>query len=319
MAQRTHVSPPKKPTPNLPLLLWLPVLASSQSSPPAIFTGNSQVSRRFATGRRGLNNQPPFSKSENKPIRELAQLTPEEDRDTEEDLRPKTMEENIEENYKNLEAELEKATEDILKQLKSDPSFKEPDIDEKYGDEERLVDTDTLLQDLGVDEGASFDPITALEDKVLEKLDILEAQEEELEDKIEDEADEDDDDEDDEDEDDEKDERKRYDAKDEDYDEDYEDDEDDDEDEEDEEEDVEGDEMEEEQRDQRMLTKGLEEELEEIREQIRQLGPDALSEADEWVAMMGGRNPVTGEIGGPKGPEPTRYGDWSIAGRVSDF
>lgn len=30
-------------------------------------------------------------------------------------------------------------------------------------------------------------------------------------------------------------------------------------------------------------------------------------------------NPVTGEIGGPKGPEPTRYGDWEKKGRVSDF
>mmetsp|Transcript_51661 Transcript_51661/g.85593 ORF Transcript_51661/g.85593 Transcript_51661/m.85593 type:complete len:124 (-) Transcript_51661:234-605(-) len=25
------------------------------------------------------------------------------------------------------------------------------------------------------------------------------------------------------------------------------------------------------------------------------------------------------EFGGPKGPEPTRYGDWEKAGRVSDF
>ena len=25
------------------------------------------------------------------------------------------------------------------------------------------------------------------------------------------------------------------------------------------------------------------------------------------------------EIGGPKGPEPTRHGDWHIKGRVSDF
>jgi hypothetical protein len=29
------------------------------------------------------------------------------------------------------------------------------------------------------------------------------------------------------------------------------------------------------------------------------------------------RKPV--EIGGPKGPEPTRYGDWEKAGRCSDF
>jgi len=25
------------------------------------------------------------------------------------------------------------------------------------------------------------------------------------------------------------------------------------------------------------------------------------------------------EFGGPKGPEPTRYGDWERGGRVSDF
>jgi hypothetical protein len=30
-----------------------------------------------------------------------------------------------------------------------------------------------------------------------------------------------------------------------------------------------------------------------------------------------GRKPK--EIGGPKGPEPTRYGDWEKAGRCIDF
>nr|CAH0101229.1 unnamed protein product [Daphnia galeata] len=30
-------------------------------------------------------------------------------------------------------------------------------------------------------------------------------------------------------------------------------------------------------------------------------------------------HPTTGEVGGPKGPEPTRYGDWERKGRVSDF
>lgn len=30
-------------------------------------------------------------------------------------------------------------------------------------------------------------------------------------------------------------------------------------------------------------------------------------------------NPATGEVGGPKGPEPTRYGDWERKGRVTDF
>lgn len=30
-------------------------------------------------------------------------------------------------------------------------------------------------------------------------------------------------------------------------------------------------------------------------------------------------NKQTGEIGGPRGPEPTRYGDWEQKGRCSDF
>lgn len=30
-------------------------------------------------------------------------------------------------------------------------------------------------------------------------------------------------------------------------------------------------------------------------------------------------NPLTGEINGPRGPEPTRYGDWQSKGRVTDF
>lgn len=30
-------------------------------------------------------------------------------------------------------------------------------------------------------------------------------------------------------------------------------------------------------------------------------------------------NPQTGEVGGPRGPEPTRYGDWERKGRCSDF
>ena len=33
----------------------------------------------------------------------------------------------------------------------------------------------------------------------------------------------------------------------------------------------------------------------------------------------GGVNPITGEVGGPAGPEPTRYGDWERKGRVTDF
>jgi hypothetical protein len=29
--------------------------------------------------------------------------------------------------------------------------------------------------------------------------------------------------------------------------------------------------------------------------------------------------PIPEEIGGPSGPEPTRYGDWERGGRCSDF
>lgn len=31
------------------------------------------------------------------------------------------------------------------------------------------------------------------------------------------------------------------------------------------------------------------------------------------------KTPQTREIGGPKGPEPTRYGDWEKGGRCTDF
>ncbi|KAL8519479.1 hypothetical protein ACS0TY_010422 [Phlomoides rotata] len=36
-------------------------------------------------------------------------------------------------------------------------------------------------------------------------------------------------------------------------------------------------------------------------------------ESDEVVEKQ------TGEIGGPRGPEPTRYGDWEQKGRCTDF
>jgi hypothetical protein len=32
-----------------------------------------------------------------------------------------------------------------------------------------------------------------------------------------------------------------------------------------------------------------------------------------------GKPPRPREIGGPKGPEPTRYGDWEVGGRCTDF
>lgn len=40
---------------------------------------------------------------------------------------------------------------------------------------------------------------------------------------------------------------------------------------------------------------------------------------DPYAKFPDATNPETGEIGGPLGPEPTRYGDWERKGRCSDF
>jgi hypothetical protein len=39
----------------------------------------------------------------------------------------------------------------------------------------------------------------------------------------------------------------------------------------------------------------------------------------EPAAAKPERQPMPKEIGGPKGKEPTRYGDWEVKGRCSDF
>ena len=44
---------------------------------------------------------------------------------------------------------------------------------------------------------------------------------------------------------------------------------------------------------------------------------EKLMEQPAAVAESPEKNAV--EIGGPKGPEPTRYGDWEKAGRCTDF
>ncbi len=51
---------------------------------------------------------------------------------------------------------------------------------------------------------------------------------------------------------------------------------------------------------------------------------DAMSEqrkpeAREEKAEQPAPAPKPKEIGGPKGPEPTRYGDWEVNGRCTDF
>ena len=43
------------------------------------------------------------------------------------------------------------------------------------------------------------------------------------------------------------------------------------------------------------------------------------SGTDPYAPFPDATNPETGEIGGPLGPEPTRYGDWERKGRCSDF
>ena len=45
----------------------------------------------------------------------------------------------------------------------------------------------------------------------------------------------------------------------------------------------------------------------------------ALAEAAERRASEQAQPPATNEVGGPNGPEPTRYGDWEKKGLTSDF
>lgn len=50
-----------------------------------------------------------------------------------------------------------------------------------------------------------------------------------------------------------------------------------------------------------------------------QTSPKSETVEDAYGPFPNNTNPNTGEIGGPKGPEPTRYGDWERKGRVIDF
>jgi len=54
----------------------------------------------------------------------------------------------------------------------------------------------------------------------------------------------------------------------------------------------------------------------------RRLSPAArraLAEAEARRAEADARPAPPTELGGPKGPEPVRYGDWEVKGRASDF
>jgi hypothetical protein len=64
---------------------------------------------------------------------------------------------------------------------------------------------------------------------------------------------------------------------------------------------------------------------------VKRLGADHISDMDENdpkpepgkpappVQKTGTEGKPPREIGGPKGPEPTRYGDWEQNGRCTDF
>jgi hypothetical protein len=56
----------------------------------------------------------------------------------------------------------------------------------------------------------------------------------------------------------------------------------------------------------------------EIAERIKEAGERARAEAE---ARRNAERPVSHgeELGGQKGPEPTRYGDWEKNGLISDF
>jgi len=51
------------------------------------------------------------------------------------------------------------------------------------------------------------------------------------------------------------------------------------------------------------------------------LSDDGLEQSAATPARTVGKGPKQkpGEQGGPSGPEPTRYGDWEIGGRCTDF
>ncbi len=53
--------------------------------------------------------------------------------------------------------------------------------------------------------------------------------------------------------------------------------------------------------------------------EVASKAPDTAKKAAEPAAVEQKESVPPPEIGGPKGPEPTRYGDWEKAGRCIDF
>lgn len=63
-----------------------------------------------------------------------------------------------------------------------------------------------------------------------------------------------------------------------------------------------------------LINKGLRRAMDKVKNPIVAAGAENKPEIAPPPVM-----PKIEEIGGPKGPEPTRYGDWERNGRVSDF
>jgi hypothetical protein len=56
-----------------------------------------------------------------------------------------------------------------------------------------------------------------------------------------------------------------------------------------------------------------------MQESHRDPPPDSAADGERKVPSTEPLSARPREIGGPKGPEPTRYGDWEKAGRCIDF
>ena len=56
-----------------------------------------------------------------------------------------------------------------------------------------------------------------------------------------------------------------------------------------------------------------------IADMTAKLDDHSASPARPTAKKPPGQPPPPKEIGGPKGPEPTRYGDWEVGGRCTDF
>lgn len=67
-----------------------------------------------------------------------------------------------------------------------------------------------------------------------------------------------------------------------------------------------------------MLPNTKNKESEKLLERKKQLSSNEKIEAQAQLHILKSEQ-KNKEIGGPSGPEPTRFGDWSIGGRTTDF